>query len=320
MLAEGLRIRYEITVSKPIETIPTMKPNPSPPAGLNTAFRKLLGTGLGVWLLAQVALIAAGRWAGGQSTWLGALDWALGHGWIAYLMGLVAVFAFSGRFPGALGRALVAYVLPLGVIAILGGICYAVYPDRWFLSEMLGFIPLVWLFGVFGCLWLRLKPEAPANEALARTMLPPLIGGIAVLLGVAVPTFLSNPFLYRNAFSLSLGKAVFDDGKLAAEAVLGIHKPGDYRFRAVRYSYSDMMELEDPEEDTQTGRIEWTGAGIPAADATGTFPLTIHWDKSPPPAPVSDDGMDQDSIMIEVSTSAKPDTVVHTLYVPLTAK
>jgi hypothetical protein len=302
-----------------LETITTMNTHPTASAGLNTAFHKLLGAGLGVWLLAQVALIAAGRWAGGQSTWLGALDWAVGHSWVAFLVGLVALFAFSVRFPGALGRALVAYVLPLGVFVVLGGIFYAVYPDRWFLSEMLGFLPLVWLFGVFGWFWLRLKPEAHANEALTRTLLPPLIGGIAVLLGVAVPTFRGNAFLYRNAFSLSLEKAAFADGKLAADAVLEIHKPGDYRFRAMRYSYMDMMAVQDPEVDTQTGRIEWTGAGSPAADATGAFPLTIRWDKSPPPAPTTDEGMDEDSIVLEVSTSAEPDTVVHSLSVPLTA-
>lgn len=297
-----------------------MNTHPTSSAGLNTAFHKLLGAGLGVWLLAQVALIAAGRWAGGQSTWLGALDWAVGHCWIAFLAGLVALFAFSLRFPDARGRALVAYVLPMGVFAILGGIFYAVYPDRWFLSEMLGFLPLVWLFGVFGWVWLRLKPEAHANEALTRTLLPPLIGGIAVLLGVAVPTFRGNPFLYRNAFRLSLEKAAFADGKLAADAVLEIHKPGDYRFRAVRYSYMDMMAVQDPEVDTQTGRIEWTGASTPTADATGAFPLTIHWDKSPPPTPTTDEGMAEDSIVIEIRTSAKPDTVVHSLSVPLTAK
>lgn len=58
-------------------------------------------------------------------------------------MGLVALFTLSVRFPGALGRALGADVLPVGVFAVLGGICYAVYPDQWFLSEMLGFLPLV---------------------------------------------------------------------------------------------------------------------------------------------------------------------------------
>jgi hypothetical protein len=297
-----------------------MNANPTTSAGQNAAFHKLLGTGLGVWLLAQLALIAAGRWAGGQNSWIGALDWAVGHGWIAFLVGLVALLAFSVRFPGVLGRALVAYVLPLGVFVVLGGICYAVYPDQWFLSEMLGFLPLVWLFGVFGWVWLRLKPETPANEALTRTLLPPLIGGIAVLLGVAVPTFLGNAFRYRDAFSLTQKKTAFADGKLAADAVLEIRKPGDYRFRAMRYSYMDMMAVEDPNVDTLTGRIEWTAAGTPAADATGTFPLTIHWDKSSPPALKTDDGMDEDCITVEIRTSAEPDTVVHTVSVPLTAK
>jgi len=298
-----------------------MNAKPTTPAGLNAAFHKLLGTGLGVWLLAQVVLVAAVRWAGGQRTWLGALDWAVGHGWIAFLVGLLALLAFSVRFPGALGRALVAYLLPMGVFAVLGGICYAVYPDQWFLSEMLGFVPLVWLFGVFGWVWLRLKPETPGNEALTRALVPPLVGGIVVLLGVALPTFLGNTFRYRDAFELSLKKTVFADGKLAADAVLEIRKPGDYRFRAMRYSYMDMMAVvEDPNVDTLTGRIEWTGAGTPAADATGTFPLTIHWDKSPPPTPTTDEGMDEDCIIVEVFTSAEPDKVVRSISVPLTAQ
>jgi hypothetical protein len=297
-----------------------MNTNPTPSAGLNATFHKLLGTGLGVWLLAQLALIAAGHWAGGQRTWLGAVEWAVGHGWIAFLVGLVALLAFSVRFTGVLGRALVAYVLPLGVFVVLSGICYVVYPDRWFMSEMLGFLPLVWLFGVFGWVWLRLKPEIPGKEALIRTLLPPLVGGISVLLGVAVPTFLGNAFRYREAFNLSLKKTAFADGKLAADAVLEIRKPGDYRFRALRYSYMEMMDVQDPNVDTQTGRIEWIGNGTPAAGATGTFPLTIRWDKSPPPAPKTDDGIDEDCITVEVSTSAEPDTVVRSISVPLTAQ
>jgi hypothetical protein len=102
------------------------------------------------------------------------------------------------------------------------------------------------MFGLFGWLWLRLKPETYANEALTRTLVPPLLGGIVVLLGVAVPTFLGNTFRYRDAFDLSLKKTVFADGKLAADAVLEIRKPGDYRFRAMRGGRDRDISADDP--------------------------------------------------------------------------
>lgn len=296
-----------------------MNTNPTTSAGSTIAFRKLLGIGLLIWILAGLALVGVGRLVLAQSSLIGLVDWAVGHAWIAYLVGLVGMVALSGRFPGALGRALVPYVVPAGVMSILGGICYAVYPDQGFLTEMLGFLVLVWLFGVFGWLWLRSTSEDRENEAVVRALLPPLIGGIAVLIGVAVPTFRSNSFRYRDAFSLTLNKTAFADGKLTADAVLEIRKPGDYSFRAVRYSYMDVMEA-DSQSDHSTGLIEWKGGSAPVSAATGTYPLTIRWDKTSAPAARPDDEMLEDFISLEVHAADQPDMVVHSIDTPLGAK
>ena len=296
-----------------------MKPNSTTSAGSMTSFRKLLGIGLIIWILAELALVGVGRRVSEQSSLVGLVDWAVGHAWIAYLVGLVGMIALSGRFPGALGRALVAYVVPAGVMAILGGICYAIFPDAGFLSEMLGFLILVWLFGVFGWLWLRATPEQKENESVVRALLPPLIGGIAVLIGVAVPTFRSNSFIYRDAFSLTLNNTEFADGKLSADAVLEIRKPGDYSFRAVRYSYLDIME-DDPQSDHSTGSIEWKGGTAPVAAATGTYPMTIRWNKTSAPIARAADNFLEDYISLEVHTASDPDSVVRSIDAPLNAK
>jgi hypothetical protein len=289
-------------------------------AGSNTPFRTLFGIGLLAWLVAQLALVGVGRWARGLDNWLGAADWAIGHGWIAFLTGLAVMLVLSGRLAGGLRPALTAYVLPAGFLAVLAGISYVLFPEKWFLAEMQSFLSLVWVFGVLGWLWLRLQRESAGKDAMIRALLPPLVGGTAVLLCVVVPAFRSNEFRYRDAFGLTLKKTVFADGKLAADAVLEIRKPGDYRFRAVRFSYMDLMEAQEPTSDTSTGRIEWTGAGAPAPGATGSYPLTIRWDKCPAPPFAADEGLNEDCITLEVRTSAEPDTMVHSVSVPLTAK
>lgn len=157
--------------------------------GPNKTFHKLLGIGLGVWLLAQVALVGVGRWAVGQASLLGALDWAVSHAWIAFLVGLLGLLVCAGRFPGGLGRALVAYVLPLGVFGVASGVCFLLYPDHWFLSEMLGFVPSVWMFGLLGWAWLKLKSEIPSKEAMIRTVLPPFSAGSRYCLAWWFPPF-----------------------------------------------------------------------------------------------------------------------------------
>lgn len=296
-----------------------MTPNTSSSTEPRVALCKLLGTGLLIWFLAELALIGVGRFASEQRSVIGLVDWAVGHTWIAFLVGLVGMVVRSSRFPGALGSALAAYVIPAGMMSILGGICYAVYPDAWFLSEMLGFLFIVWLFGVFGWLWLRATPEAPAKEALARAVIPPLIGGIAVLVGVAVPTFRGNSFIYRDAFKLTLNNAVYLEGTLTADAVLEIRKPGDYSFQAMRFSYLDMMEDSDSQTDHSIGRIDWNGKAAPAAAATGSYPLKIRWEKSPPLSLPAKDEMREDYISFEVHTAADPEMVVHSIYVPLSA-
>lgn len=297
-----------------------MNTKPTAPAGSIVAFRKLLSIGLGVWLLTQVGLITAELLSAPQRSWIAAVDWAIRYSWIGYLAGLLALLALAVRHPGGLRRALLAYLVPFGLFAVISAIFYAIYPDVWFLSELLGILPLIWLFGVFGWLWMRLRRSESSGDALACALLPPLIGGMAVLIGVAVPIFRGNPFIYRDAFNFDLKKTAFVDGKLDAVAVLEIRKPGDYQFRAMKYSHMDVMNTEDSAMDNMIGQIEWTSGSAPLANATGTFPFTIRWDKSVAPSPAADDPMGEDCIVIDVSTSDEPETVVKTLSVLLRAE
>jgi hypothetical protein len=284
------------------------------------SFRKYLGTGLLVWLLAGLALVAVGRWFGGQASWFGAAGWAVERAWIAFLVGLAAVVVLAGRDRGGLVAALAAYAVPLGVAGALGAACYGLFPDEWFLSELLGYLPLVWVFGVLGWLWVRLRPGLGRGESLVRALLPPLVGGVAVLCGVVVPVFRSNQFRYRDAFRLSLQKAVPVEGGLVADALLEVRKPGDYQFRAVRFSNLEFAAAMESESDLSIGAIEWSGGKSPAAGATGSYPLTIRWAKSPAIVPPAEVGLMEDSVILEVRTNAEPETVVHTITAPLPAR
>lgn len=298
--------------------IAVVNENPTAPAGSNAAFQKLLCIGLGLWFLTQVVLIAIELLSEPRGNWISAVDWAFGYGWIGFLVGLLALVAIGVRHPDGLRRALPAYAVPFGLYAIISAIFFAVYPDRWFLAEILGILPLVWLFGVFGWIWLRLRPE-PNRDALSRALLPPLVGGIAILMGLGVPTFRSNNFIYRDAFSIEIKNTAFADGKLAVDAVLEIRKPGDYHYRATKYTHMDMMNADDSAMDNMVGRIDWTSSA-PKAAATGTYPLTIRWDKSAAPSTAAEDPMGEDCIVIDVFKKDEPETAIKTITLALRAE
>lgn len=292
--------------------------NPTAPAGANAAFQKLLSIGLGVWFLTQVVLVAIELLGEPRGNWISAVDWAAGYSWMGFLVGLLALVAMAVRQPGGLRRALLAYLVPFGLYAMISAIFYAIYPSPWFLTEILGVLPLVWLFGVLGWIWLRLRPE-PDRDALSRALLPPLVGGLAMLIGLGIPTFRSDNFIYRDAFSIDLKKTAFADGKLAVDAALEIRKAGDYQYRAIKYSHMDMMSADESAMDDMVGKIDWTGSA-PKASATGTYPLTIRWEKSAAPATAAEDPMGEDCIVIDVFNKDKPETAIRTITLPLRAE
>ncbi len=295
-----------------------MNTNPTAPAGSDTAFQKLLSIGLGVWFLTQVVLIAVELLSEPKGSWIAAVDWAVGYSWIGFLVGLLALVAMGVRLPSGLRSALLAYLVPFGLYATISSIFYAIYPDRWFLSELLGILPLVWLFGVLGWIWLKLRPE-PNRDALSRALLPPLIGGLAILVGLGVPTFRGNNFIYRDAFNIDLKKTAFADGKLAVDAALEIRKPGDYHYRAIKYSHMDIMNTDDSAMDDMVGQIDWTSSA-PKATETGTYPFTIRWDKSAAPSTAAEDPMGEDCIVIDVFKKNEPEMVIKTITLPLRAE
>jgi hypothetical protein len=286
----------------------------------DSSFRKLLGTGLAFWLLGCLGLIVGARWVGGEQSAIEAVGWAFDRWGIGFGVGLVALIVRGVVTGGALGRALRAYAVPVAILAVLAGICYLVYPERSFLSKMVGYTPLFWVFGVLGWLWLALRPAESAGESTIRALLPPLVGGIAVLAGVVVPVFRSNEFIYRNAFRLTLQKAVFSDGVLTANAVIEIRKPGDYQFKARRFTVIDFDPSKEPEPDHDVGQIEWARAGVPHAGATGTFPVSIRWDQAPPIAQPAESGPIEDCVIVEVRQAAAPVAVIWCLSAPLVAQ
>lgn len=282
-----------------------------------SAFQRLLAIGLSAWFLTQVAVIAVGLLGKPGGGLISAVNGAIDNSWIGYLVGLAAILGLAFRFRGGLRFALVAYVAPSALYAIICAVFYSIYQDPIFLSELVGILPLLWLFGLIGWLWLRLRPTS-GGDALAHALLPPLISGVAILLWVGIPTFRSDEFVYRDAFRIDLKKTTFAGSELAMEAVLEIRKPGDYQYRATKYSHLDMMNEESSTMDHLTGRIEWANAS--PQTAIGTYPLTIRWEKSSPPPTAAEDPMGEDCIVFAVSKADAPETVIKTITLPLRAE
>jgi hypothetical protein len=297
-----------------------MNANPGECTKTNAAFQKLLSIGLAAWFLTQVSLVAARLVGEPRGSWIGAVEWAIGYSWLGFLAGLLAMVAAAFRHPGGFRPALIAYLVPLGLYAIIGAAFQWIYPDRWFLTEILGIVPLLWLFGVFGWLWLQRRPAKSSGDALTCALLPPLVAGLAIAFCLGFKTFRSDAFIYRNAFGFDVRKTNFSDGKLAVDAVIEIRKPGNYVFRATKYSRLDAMNTEDPAMHDLVGRIEWADGNAPKAAETGTYPLTIRWDKSVPPSSPADDPMGEDCIVIDVFDGKEKESAIMTLSALLRAE
>jgi energy-coupling factor transporter transmembrane protein EcfT len=218
-----------------------------------------------------------------------------------------------------MGTNLLAYLLPVAVIGALAGICLAIYPDASFQGDLMGYLPVALLvFYLFAVLWMTLRKEAPF--AFVRAVFPPIAGGIAILVFVAVPVFTGNAFRYRDAFGLKIGKVTSSEGGLVAEGVLEIRKAGRYQFTVPHFCFygPGMWPGMGPGMGPEAGRgtIVWGEAGEPGEGKTGSYPLQIRWEETAlrklaqtmPPIP----GLTNMAI-IEVRDPAAPQTLIYSV-------
>lgn len=252
------------------------------------AFTKLFGIGVTGWLVA-VLVVFVGSWQlVHPESIASAFMWTMSHWWIAFGVGLLLLVAYGLIAKLPVGRASMAYLLPVLVLLGLVSLCLLVYPDDSFRNDFSTYLPLVILFHVLGLLWMALGRGAEAQSSFVRAVLPSLVGGLILLGFIAVPVFNSDAFRYRNAFVFAINKAVVTDGEIRSEATLEIRKPGNYGFVAPRCSFAEHMSSGDGDSGLDVGTISWGSAGAPTAGKTGIFPLRIVWQKGVLPATMTE--------------------------------
>jgi hypothetical protein len=275
------------------------------------------GAGVAAWILGLIALFVLSYPLSSPETVSNALIWSISYWWIAYVIGLATliVVALLKKIP--MQASLIGYVAPVAVMAVLALICLGIYPNAGFREDLLGYMPVAVVFYLISWLWVRFSGQAESKEGDAlRTLVPPLVGGVMILVLVVVPVFMSNAFIYRNAFTLDVLKIQRPGNSLTVECVLEIHKPGDYDFRVPPFFYFDMMEPEDIDDgDRPSNSVTWGESGKPKPGSTGRFPVVISWDNIPSFAMDELTGTSPGAlpILLEVRAAARPDEILYTV-------
>lgn len=237
----------------------------------------LFGLGIFVWIASMMLLFVVDLLLQPGTSPEVMLMGALGKWWIGFGLGAVFILLAGLKKIPLLSSALSAYVLP---VLVLGGIilaCLLVYPDPGLRESLLGYIPVVVVFYAAGWGWALLRKGFKGEWV--RLVLPPVLGGVMLILMVAIPVFTSNAFIYRDAFVLKIQEMNTEDGKISAKCVLEINKPGDYRFQVPNASIFDAVGFYegDPSEiDVPKGVLVWTH-GKPEAGAEGSYELIMEW-------------------------------------------
>jgi hypothetical protein len=233
--------------------------------------------------------------------------WSVSYSWIAFTFGLVALVVGGAVAKEALCSPVLAYLLPAVVITGVAGICLVIYPDEGFRSDLVGYLPIVFVFYPFGLLWMRVR--SIDQFAFVRAVLPPILGGLMILAFIVVPVFTSNTFRYRDAFRFTILRSANSERADVAEAVLEIHKPGDYQFTAPHFGICDFGMGPAPE----AGKITWGAAGEPKEGMTGSFPLIIRWNKTSPRPEIPPMPELMNTAILEVRAAGAPETVIYTV-------
>lgn len=256
-----------------------MTENSSSADHTSAGFRKLYTIGVVGWLLGMAALFGASWLIAKPETVPIAMLWMMSHCWIAFLFGLVLMGISGVLSKTSPAKPMLAYVLPVALLAAIAAICLAIYPDSSLKGDLLTYLPMVLIFYCLGCLWMAFAGVDVG--AFPRAITPSVMGGLILFGFVAVPAFASDAFRYRRAFQLSTKETKIQDGSLIFDGTLAIQKPGNYEFTAPRYYWSETT-AEGDGSDVELGEIQWGEAGAPKEGALGKFPLRIVWKKGVP--------------------------------------
>lgn len=282
---------------------------------------KLLATGLIGWAIGSLLLLGASYLIIKPEVFAIAMMWMITHWWMAFGFGALALIVQGILSRLAVGTALLAYLLPLAVLSAIGGICIAVYPDPGFRSDLLGFMALILIFQALGLIWITLtRSNESGCSNFLRAVLPALIGGIMILGMLSVPVFMSNTFIYRNAFNLTISNTSLVSGAMLSDGVLEIKKPGSYAFYAPRYVYEYGIDPADSGSGVEFGRITWGAAGSPKEGVTGSYPFQIRWEKNLPASLSENDEIEttENQISLEVHVPGKSsDELLYCLSAPM---
>lgn len=286
----------------------------NPAADALPAFLKLFTAGVTGWVAGLVILFGVSWVLSRPVSVPVAIVWTISHSWAAFLFGVLVlvVYGWIARLP--LGRAGLAFILPVGLLAGIACLCLWVYPDSALREDLMVYLPMVLMFYGIALLWIRVCRGS--GDAFARALMPTMLGGLVILGFVAVPVFASDAFRYRNAFQFTISKMEVRDGKFVAEGTLGIREPGRYEFTAPRYVWSPDIE----ESEMEAGVITWGAAGAPKTDAPGVFPLQIVWSRAMCLEGAADLGAYfEDAIQLEVRDPEKEGRVIYSLIAPMQA-
>jgi len=276
------------------------------------AFLKLFTAGVLGWVAGLVILFGLSWVLSRPVNVMVAIVWTISHSWGAFLFGVLVLVVHGWIAGHPLGRAGLAFILPVGLLAGIAWLCLWVYPDHALREDLLVYLPMVLMFYGMALLWIWVRRGS--DDAFARALMPTMLGGLVILGFVAVPVFASDAFRYRNAFQFTISKMEMRDGKFVAEGTLGIREPGRYQFTAPRYFWSPDIE----ESEMEAGVITWGGAGAPQADVTGVFPLQIVWSRALCPEGAVDLGAYfEDAIQLEVRDPDKEGRVIYSLIAPM---
>lgn len=253
-------------------------------ASPKAAFTKIFGLGVAGWVLGTLAVFVVGIVSAHPESVPSAFIWTMSRWWIGFILGLLLMVGYGKAKNLPAGRPILAYTLPVIVVAVIALLCLAVYPDVAFRHEFGTYLPLVMIFHVLGLLWLSLFRASDEGSAFTRAALPSLVGGLMILAFVAAPTFTSDAFRYRNAFKFTITKAALVDGEIHSEGTVEIQKVGNFEFAAPRYSFAEYLSSGEGDSGLDVGTITWGAVGEPTEGKTGVFPIRIVWRKGVLPA------------------------------------
>lgn len=146
---------------------------------------------------------------------------------------------------------------------------YYQHPATVEMTKLFG--PIFMLFYVFGIFYMWWRSPGGREEALPAFMLSTTVVAVLMLALTSFKLFLSNDYIYRNAFEIRIEKVDRQGNTAQVEGVLTINKPGSYTFSVV----GNEMAFH-PNQIPQTLTVDWADkAGVPSQVGEYKFHLTV---------------------------------------------